>query len=104
RVGLKKINELARAPGPRAQCAPVVGFARLAFVDEADDALAEGHAAVVGLDAAGVDAAVAPALRDSLSRPSAAPAAPDNDHRHLAGGVGGGRDRGGDFDVDGRVV
>src|SRR3954468_10646495 len=45
-VGLEVIQRAARAPGPRAQSAPVVGLARPPFVDEADNALRQAGAVV----------------------------------------------------------
>ena len=64
-VGFQIIQAARRAPGPGAQRAPVVRLARLAFVDQADDALGQARA-VVGLDAAGIDGGVAPAGGDQL--------------------------------------
>ena len=64
-VGLEVVERARRAPGPRAQRAPVVGLARLAFVDESDDALRETRA-VVGLDARGIEGREAPAVGDQL--------------------------------------
>src|SRR6266853_4804434 len=64
RVLFKEIDQLARTPGPGAERAPVVDLARLTFVDETDDALPQlivGTA--VGLDAARIEIAVAPAER-----------------------------------------
>ncbi len=49
-VGLEVIERAARAPGPGAKGAPIVGLARLALVHEADDALRQAGA-VVGLNA-----------------------------------------------------
>ena len=51
-VGLEIIERAAGAPGPGAQRAPIVRLARLALVDQTDDALRQTRA-VVGLDAAG---------------------------------------------------
>ena len=42
RVGFKIIQRAARAPCPGAQRAPIVRFARLAFVAQTDNALASG--------------------------------------------------------------
>ena len=64
-VGLEIVETARRAPGPGAQRAPVVRLARLALVDQADDALRQARA-VVGLDAAGVERRVAPAVGDQL--------------------------------------
>ena len=49
-IGLEVIEPARRAPGPGAQRAPVVRLARLALVDQADDAFGQAGA-VVGLDA-----------------------------------------------------
>ncbi len=51
-IGFEVVERAACAPGPGAQCAPIVGLARLAFVDEADDALRQ-TGAVIGLNAGG---------------------------------------------------
>ena len=59
------VEAARRAPGPRAQRAPVVRLARLALVDQADDALRQARA-VVGLDAGRIDRRVAPAGGDQL--------------------------------------
>ena len=67
RIGLEIVECAAGAPGPRAQCAPVFGLARLAFVDEADDAAREAGA-VVGLHAGWVEQREAPAGGDQLPR------------------------------------
>ena len=64
-VGLEVVEAARRAPRPGAQRAPVVRLARLALVDEADDARGQ-PGAVVGLDAAGADRRVAPAVGDEL--------------------------------------
>src|SRR4030095_4497552 len=65
RVLLEEIYQLARTPGPGAERAPVVDLARLTFVDETDDALPQlVVGAAVGLDAARIEIAVAPAERD----------------------------------------
>ena len=42
-VGLEIVQPARRAPGPRAQRAPVVRLARLALVDQPDDALRRGR-------------------------------------------------------------
>ena len=75
-VGLEIVEAARRAPRPRAQRAPVVRLARLALVDEADDALRQAGA-VVGLNAAGIERREAPAVGDELLRRRrvAAPAA-----------------------------
>ena len=64
-VGLEVVEAARRAPGPGAQRAPVVGPAALTLVDQADDAFRQARA-VVGLDAAGRDRGVAPAVGDQL--------------------------------------
>src|SRR5262245_46021595 len=67
-VSLEIIQRATRAPSPGAQRAPVVGFARLAFVAQADDALRQTRA-VVGLNAGRNDDGVAPALHQKLLLP-----------------------------------
>src|SRR5262247_514051 len=70
RILLEEIHQLARAPGPRAERAPVVNLARLTLVDETDDALPQLVViAAVGLDAARIEIAVAPAERDGRLLP-----------------------------------
>src|SRR5690242_3129282 len=70
RVLFEEIYQLARSPGPGAERAPVVDLARLTFVDETDDALPQlVVVAAVGLDAARIEIAVAPAERDSRLLP-----------------------------------
>ena len=64
-IGFEIIQSARRAPGPRAQRAPVIRLARLAFVDEADDAFRQSRA-VVGLNAVGTDRRVTPARGDEL--------------------------------------
>ena len=66
-VGFEIIQAARGAPGPGAQGAPVVGFAGLALVHQTDDALGQAGA-VVGLNAAGVDGGVTPAVGDQLLR------------------------------------
>src|SRR5678815_616875 len=71
RVLLEEIDQLARTPCPGAERAPVVDLARLTFVDKSDDALPQlivGTA--VGLDAARIEIAVAPAKRDGRLLPA----------------------------------
>src|SRR6185369_5451467 len=71
RVLLEEIDQLARTPGPGAERAPVVDLARLTFVDETDDALPQlVIGAAVGLDAARIEIAVAPAERDCRLLPT----------------------------------
>src|SRR5262245_26243221 len=70
RVLLEEIYQLARTPRPRAERAPVVDFARLTLVDETDDPLPQlVVGAAVGLDAARIEIAVAPAERDGRLLP-----------------------------------
>ena len=66
-IGLEIIEAAARAPGPGAQRAPVFRLARLAFVDQADDAAREAGA-VVGLHAGGIEAARSPSRRRPAAR------------------------------------
>ena len=68
-VGFEIIERAAGAPGPGAQRAPIVGLARLAFVDQADDALRQ-TGAVVGLNAGGDEVGVAPAFGENLLLPA----------------------------------
>ena len=65
-VGCEIIERAARSPGPGAEGSPIVCFAELAFVDEADDAFGESSA-VVGLDAGGREDRVAPSLSRALA-------------------------------------
>ncbi len=58
-IGLEIIETTPRAPGPRAQCAPVFRLARLSFVHQADDAAREAGA-VIGLHAGRIEAAQSP--------------------------------------------
>src|SRR6187401_2718862 len=70
RVLLEEIYQLARTPGPRAERAPVIDLASLTFVDETDDALPQlVVVAAVGLDAARIEIAIAPAERDGRLLP-----------------------------------
>jgi hypothetical protein len=62
-VGFEVVERAACSPGPGAEGSPVVEFARLAFVAEADDAFGKAGS-VVGLNAAGEDNGVAPAFRE----------------------------------------
>ena len=66
-VGFEIVQTARRAPGPGAQRTPVVGFAGLSLVDQADNALGESGAAV-GLDACGVDRGVTPTRGEQLLR------------------------------------
>ena len=67
-VGFEIVERAAGAPGPSAQCAPIFQRARLAFVDEADDAFGEAGA-VVGLHAGGNERGVAPTFGEDLLLP-----------------------------------
>src|SRR5262249_14867028 len=67
RIGFEIVDELADAPAPGAQRAPVVRLAGLPFVGQADNAFAQP--AVVRLYAVGNDRAVSPALVERLLRP-----------------------------------
>jgi hypothetical protein len=58
-VGLEVVEPARGSPRPGAERAPIVGMARLAAIDEADDALGEARA-VIGLDAGGRDTRIAP--------------------------------------------
>src|ERR1041384_4756968 len=70
RVLLEEIYQLARTPGPGAERAPVVDLARLPFFDETENPLPQlVFAAAVGLDAARIEIAVAPAERDGRLLP-----------------------------------
>src|SRR5688572_11863838 len=62
------VEQARCAPGPGTQRAPVIGFARLTLVDEANDALREAGA-VVRLDRAGRENGIRPAARDDLFLP-----------------------------------
>src|ERR1043166_324836 len=64
-IGFEIIQSARCAPGPRAQRAPVIRLAWLAFVDEADDSFRESRA-VVGLNTVGIDCRVAPTSGDEL--------------------------------------
>src|SRR5215510_334721 len=95
RVLFEEIYQLARTPGPCAERAPVVDLARLTFIDETDDSLAQlVVVTAVALDAARIEIAVSPAEGDGRLLPgrgsaprAAAPAAPLDDHRHFSGCV-----------------
>ena len=64
-VGFEVVEAAARAPGPGAQRAPVVGLARLAVIDQADDAARKSRS-VVGLHAGRIEEHKAPAVGDEL--------------------------------------
>src|SRR4051812_26761875 len=66
--GLEEIQCAARAPGPRAQGSPVLGFAGLAFVAQTDDAFGESGA-IVSLNTGGNQDSVAPAPGENLLLP-----------------------------------
>ena len=76
-VGLEIVEPARCTPGPCAQRSPVVGLARLAVVDQADDAFGQPRA-VVSLDACRTQRGVAPSSRNQLfgRRRIAARAAP----------------------------
>ena len=62
-IGFEIVESATRAPSPGAQCAPVFRLARLAFVDQPDDAAGEAGA-VIGLHAGGIEQDEAPAGSD----------------------------------------
>ena len=117
-IGFEIIEAAAGSPGPGAECAPIVEFAWLAFVDEADDAFGEA-VAVVGLDAGGNVDGVAPAFGEELLLPRWAGGCllghfgvelgdalhdffAEGEFQHDGDGCGGFRGSGdGEFDVDG---
>src|SRR6476646_10792440 len=66
-IGLEVINQPAHAPLPGAERAPIIRFARLPFIRQADDARTQ--LIVVRLDAAWIDIPVAPTMRDGLLLP-----------------------------------
>src|SRR6185437_14126464 len=67
RVGFEIVERAAGSPGPRTQSSPVIGFARLALVDEADDA-ARKPCAVISLNGRWVKHREAPAGGGELPR------------------------------------
>ena len=67
-VGFKIVDGAADAPRPGSQCAPILRFARLALVAQANDAQVKPRSGV-GLDAAGVESGVAPAPGENLLLP-----------------------------------
>ena len=67
-VALKIIQRTARAPGPRAQYAPIIGLTRLTLVDQTDNALRQALS-VIGLNAACRELRVAPPFRQNLLLP-----------------------------------
>ena len=69
-VGLEIIQQLARAPGPRAQRTPIVHLARLTFVTQTNDAFRQ-TGAVVGLDAVRREKGIPPAPAQNLLLPAA---------------------------------
>ena len=64
-IGLEIVETAAGSPSPGAQCSPLIGSARLAFVDEADDAASEAGT-VVRLRGLRIDHGEAPAGGDEL--------------------------------------
>ena len=89
-ISLQVVEEAARAPGDRAEGAPVVRFTGLALVQQGDNAGGGEARAVVGLDAAGIERGVAPAAREELLLPvgvgGAGPIRPAQGRRR--GGIG----------------
>src|ERR1019366_2660514 len=67
-IRLEIIQHAARAPGPRAQRAPIVHLARLTFVYQADDPLGQARA-IIRLDTVGRKHRITPALRQNLLLP-----------------------------------
>src|SRR5262249_53539297 len=67
-VSLEIIQRTAGAPGPSPQRAPIIGFAWLPFVDQADDACRQARA-VVGLNTVGYERGIAPAFGQHLLLP-----------------------------------
>ena len=66
-VRLEIVEHARRAPTPRAQRAPIVRLARLAFVRETDDSLRQSGA-VVGLNGRRIQERESPAVEDELLR------------------------------------
>src|SRR5262249_40851530 len=67
RIGFEVVDQPADTPLPGPQCAPVIRFARLTLVGQADDSRPE--LIVIGLNARRDDGAVAPALSYGLLGP-----------------------------------
>src|SRR5205809_2787209 len=67
-VGGKIIQRPASAPGPSAQCSPIVKATRLSFVAKTDDALRQ-TGAVIGLNRGWNEAGIAPTSRENLLLP-----------------------------------
>src|SRR5260370_35263727 len=67
-VGFEIVERATGTPSPSAECAPIVRRARLAFVDETNDAFGEAGA-VVGLYAGGNERGKAPAFGKGLLPP-----------------------------------
>src|SRR5438552_1521382 len=67
-VGFEVVESAACTPGPGAQSTPIIGFSRLAFVAQANDAFVE-FSAVVRLNAGGIKHGVAPAFGEHLLLP-----------------------------------
>ena len=118
-VGFEIVEPARRAPRPGAQRAPVVGLARLALVDQADDPFRQAGA-VVRLNARRADRRVAPASGDQLLRgrriasgrrrlrvpgraASERAAAEHHHHRHWPRRVRGSHERHLNVDVDRRI-
>src|SRR6266568_8280384 len=72
-VGFEIVERTARAPRPRAQRAPVIRLARLAFVAKTDDAARQARA-VVGLNTRRNENCVTPAFGEHLLLPRRAAA------------------------------
>src|SRR5947208_8152115 len=64
-ISLEVVEASRCAPCPGPERSPVLRFAGLTFVDEADDSLSEARA-IVGLDRAWIDGGVAPACGEEL--------------------------------------
>src|SRR5207302_5849130 len=67
-VGFKIVEGATGSPSPRAQSAPIIELAGLAFVGETDDAFGEAST-VVRLNTGGDDRGVAPAFGEKLLLP-----------------------------------
>ena len=70
-VGFEIVERATGTPSPSAECAPIVRRARLAFVDETNDAFGEAGA-VVGLHAGGNERGITPAFGEDLLLPGGA--------------------------------
>jgi len=69
-VGFEIVECATGAPSPSAKCAPIFERARLAFVDETNDAVGEAGA-IVGLHTGGNERGVAPTFGEDLLLPGA---------------------------------